>query len=471
MFLFANFHVIKTKNMKTQLLLITTMLCAGSVFAQEHFTGISTSRRSGLLNASLNPAELTNQQAAFDVNVFSFGVNVANNKISFGDIVKGDNFDQLIFEGSGPTNLRLDAKILGPSLSIKRGSWAFAFTTGANVKADFVDVDTNLGNAVTNGNIAGIIGTYDINAGYNQKVSGTSWGEIGLIVAHDFFNNELHKFSAGITGRLLFPGTYANIALGQFRGRIDNIADQVYLNDASASINIAYSGSLAEDFTDSGNFTDFFAGGLNGFAADIGVNYQLKDIISGDSNSLSNYRLNVGASVRNLGSMTFKDDNNQNTSYTLNVPDNINPADGLNLNQFEDVNDVREIERILLQSGFVTQGMPGKDFKVKLPATLSLYADVKIINRFYFTAFTQQRLSDDSDNEQITAQRIWTFTPRYSTKWFEAYVPVTNSDVSDTNVGIGFRVGGFFIGSGSAITALISDATQADAYFGFRFGI
>lgn len=456
--------------MKTPLLLLTTMLCAGSAIAQEHFTGISTSRRGGLLNASLNPAELTNQQTPFDVNVFNFGINVANNKISFGDIVSGDDFDRLIFETGEPTNLRLDAKILGPALSVKRGSWAFAFTTGANVKADFVDIDTGLGNAVTNGNIPGLIGSYPLNTRYNQKVSGTSWGEIGLTVAHDFFNNDLHKFSGGVTGRLLFPGTYANIALGQFRGRIDNINDNVYLNDASANINIAYSGSLAEDFTDSGNFTDFFAGGLNGFAADIGVNYQLKDIVSNDSTSISSYRLNVGASVRNLGSMTFKDDNNRNTNYVLDIPNGVPPA-GLNLNQFEDVSDIREIEDILRNSGYLTGETVSRDFKVKLPATLSLYADVKVISRFYFTAFTQQRLADDSDNEQITAQRIWTFTPRYSTKWFEAYVPVTNSDISDTNVGIGFRVGGFFIGSGSAITALLSDATQADAYFGFRFGI
>lgn len=451
--------------MKTPLLLLTTMLCVGAT-AQEHFTGITTSRRGGLLNASLNPAELTNQRTAFDVNVFNFGINVANNKISFGDIVSGKDFDKLVFEGNEPSNLRLDAKIIGPSLSLKRGSWAFGFTTGANVKADFVDVSTQLGNAVTNGGVAGIVGNYDIISGQNQRVSGTSWGEIGFTLARDIFNNDFHKLSAGVTGKLLFPGTYANIALGQLRGRIDNVADVVYLKDADASVNIAYSGSLAEDFTDSGNFTKFFAGGLNGFAADFGVNYQLKDAAV-EGSKVSSYRLNAGASVRNLGSMTFKDDNNSNTNYKLEINDPV----GLNLNQFEDVSDIREIEQILLQSGYLTTEGTGKDFKVKLPATLSLYADVKIINNLYFTAFTQQRLSDDNDNGQITAQRIWTFTPRYSLGWFEAYIPVTNSDVSDTNVGIGFRVGGFFIGSGSIITAALSDAHQADAYFGFRFGI
>lgn len=450
--------------MKKPLLLLTTMLCivAG---AQEHFTGINTSRRGGLLNASLNPAELTNQRTAFDVNVFNFGINVANNKISFSDIVNGDDFDQLIFEEGKPANLRLDARILGPSLSLKRGKWAFAFTTGANVKADFVDVDTRLGNAVTNGGVAGLVNSYSINNDYNQRVSGSSWGEIGFTLARDVFDNSLHKLSVGVTGKLLFPGTYANIALGRFSGRIENNNDDVTLHDAQAEINIAYSGSLAEDFTDSGNFTDFFAGGLNGFAADFGVNYQLKD--GSSESTVSGYRLNAGASIRNLGSMTFKDDNNQSTNYRLNIPAG---SPGLNLNQFEDVSDVREIEQILLQSGYLTNASPSRDFKVKLPATLSLYADVKIINKIYFTAFTQQRLSDDNDNVQVTAQRLWTFIPRYSTEWFEAYVPMSDSDVSGFNAGIGFRLGGFFIGSSSIITAAITDAEQADAYLGFRFG-
>ena len=33
-----------------------------------------------------------------------------------------------------------------------------------------------------------------------------------------------------------------------------------------------------------------------------------------------------------------------------------------------------------------------------------------------------------------------------------------------------FRLGGFFLGSNSAITALTSDGKQADFYTGFRFG-
>jgi len=45
------------------------------------------------------------------------------------------------------------------------------------------------------------------------------------------------------------------------------------------------------------------------------------------------------------------------------------------------------------------------------------------------------------------------------------------NEISGTNLGVGFRVGGFFIGSSSILSALASDSNQADAYFGFRFGL
>ena len=52
----------------------------------------------------------------------------------------------------------------------------------------------------------------------------------------------------------------------------------------------------------------------------------------------------------------------------------------------------------------------------------------------------------------------------------KSYIPVTFHEISGTNVGIGFRLGGFYLGTSSMITALINDSKQADAYLGFRWG-
>jgi hypothetical protein len=78
-------------------------------------------------------------------------------------------------------------------------------------------------------------------------------------------------------------------------------------------------------------------------------------------------------------------------------------------------------------------------------------------------------LNSDNDNNQITTQNIVSITPRINLGYFEAYVPISSNEISGTNTGIGFRLGGFYIGSGSVITALLNDSKQADFYTGFRW--
>lgn len=441
-------------------LLIACILIGTGMFAQEHYAGISTSKRTGILNASLNPAELVNLKNTYEINVLDVSANIANNKISFGDIVGGSNFDNLIFSGNTATNLRADVDILGPSFAFKMDKWAFAISTSAKVKASLVDINPALGNAVTNGGINNISQAYNILTNYNQRGSATSWGEIGLSAARDIYEDENHKFSAGVTFKLLFPGSYANMGASNLTGTITNNNGDVALTDANAELNFAYSGSLANGFTDSSNFNKFFAGGLNGFSTDVGFNYQWKDPENEDG-----YLLNGGISLKNLGSMKFKDSNNVSNNYSLNTGNG-----SLNLNQFENVDNIQDIEDILLQSGYVTLQQSNRDFKVKLPAFFAAYADVKLYGKWYGTAYIQQKLKKDGGNNQIAMQNIVTVTPRYSAHSWEAYIPLSINEVSNFTAGIGFRVGGFFIGSGSILSAAIGNTNQADAYIGFRFG-
>lgn len=447
--------------MKKPLLFMFSLLCTGAM-AQEHFSGINTSRRVGLLNAALNPAELTNMKNTYEINVFNLSANVANNKITFSDIVTGNNFDNLIFSGDEATNLRGDLEILGPGFGFKMDKWAFSITSGAKIKANFVDIDVNLGNAVTDAATDAILGgPVRINTDYNQRATATTWGEIGLSAARELFNNEEHRFTGGVTFKLLFPGSYANMSADRFSGTFTRVGSEVYLTDAQANVNLSYSGSLAEDFSDSSNFSQFFAGGLNGFAADLGITYQWKDKVNGGD------ILNAGISMRNLGSMTFKDDNNISRNYQL----QIEGAESLNLSQFENVEDLRDIEAILDNNPTLFNKMETqKDFKVKLPTVFSAYADVKVYKSLFVTAYTQQKLNEDNENDQIAIQNIITVTPRYSIDIFEAYVPLSHNEISGFTAGLGFRLGGFFIGSGSILSAAVSDTDQADAYVGFRYG-
>lgn len=445
------------------LLILSCFLMGFSALAQEHFSGISTSRRGGLLNAAMNPAELSNIQTKYEISVFSASFNLSSNRLGFNDLVGGDNIEDKLFEGNKDVDLRFDGEIFGPGFAIKVNKWAFSFQTKAYTKINFTDVDPTIGDAVTNSAVSALFGSTTIQNNNNQRANGTAWGEIGFGISRILYENEGHKFSAGVNLKLLFPGSYANLGADQFRGTIDNNLGNVTLTNATANLNIAYSGDLANDFTDFDNYASSIFGKLNGFATDIGVNYQWKDRMDSDSQS---YKLNAGLAVKNIGSMTFKSANNQSTNYVLKVPE----GEFLDLNQFQDVSSLEDIEQLLLASGYLNSLPAKRDFKTKLPTVFSAYADVKVIPNFYVTVYGQQKFNEDDANDQITTQNVISVTPRYSTKKFEVYSPLASNEISGFTAGLGVGVGGFFIGSSSILTAL-GNGDQADIYLGFRLGL
>ena len=418
--------------------LLLALLVSSVGYSQDHFSGITTSKRVGILNIGLNPSELANLNNHFEIQLFSTSLNTSNNKIGFNDIINGSNLENLLFKETEPVNFNLDTEIVGPGFAVKLLNWGFAVTSKGYIKANIIDVDPNLGSALTNGVLSSAnTGSALISSNTNQRMNATTWGEIGFSAAHKIFENKKNKMNAGVTFKLLFPGAYANVGLDQFQGRITNNLGNLILTNATANLNIAYSGNLGSDFTNVSDYTSSIFGNLQGLATDIGVDYQLLG-------SNKNYKVKIGASIKNIGSMTFKSESNYSTNYALSIQGN----QSLNLNQFQN-----------------------SDFTVKLPTTFNLYADIKIVSKFSVTLFTQQKVNSNSNNDQIMSQNIISITPRISLGLFEAYVPIAKNEISGTTGGLGFRLGGFFLGSNSILTAITSDTKQADFYTGFRFGI
>lgn len=464
-------------------LLVTLLLAAIGGHSQEHFAGLSTSSRVGILNAGINPAELNNMSNRFEVNIFGGSFNIANNKIGFSDLTSDTDFEELIFTGSEPVNARFDMELYGIGVAVKHKKWGFGFYTKATGKLDLVDIDTKIGEAIANSGISSILAPTTINNNYNQRINGTTWGEVAFSASRNIMDSEKHKFNVGATFKLLFPGSYANLGLDKFSGTITNVGTTAYLSGVSnASLNIAYSGGLADSFSNFNDYSKSVFGGMNGFATDLGFNYQWKDDVKevdeSDEKAVkkiknqykNKYKLNAGMSIKNIGSMTFKDDNNYSTDYVLNIPNATIGNPGLDLSIFENVESLDEVEAILISEGYLDKTQAEKkDFKVKLPTTFTAYADLKLVSKLFVSGFIQQKLTDDADNDQITSQNIITITPRFNTGFFEVYTPLTNSEVSGFNAGVGLRLGGFYLGSGSIITALANDSKQADIYTGFRW--
>ena len=290
-------------------------------------------------------------------------------------------------------------------------------------------------------------------------MNATTWGEVGISAARNIYETEKHRINAGLTLKLLFPGSYANLGLDNFTGELINDVNGLSLTNTNSTLNLAYSGNFANSFSDSSDYTKSVFGGLNGFATDFGADYHLL-------NEDQSYKLKVGASFRNIGSMTFKGDDNVSDNYKLNIP----VGQSLDLDLFDNVDGLQDVENVLTNSGYFTKSSSSKEYKVKLPSVFNLYADYQIVPKLAVTAFLQQKMGDQSKDDQISSLNMFSITPRVTLGSFEAFLPIGNNEISGGTLGLGFRVGGFFLGSNSAISALTSDSKQADAYFGFRFG-
>ncbi len=442
-----------------KIILTFSILLSISTIAQDRFSGISTSSQVGILNGVNNPAEFANLAKNFEINGIGINVGLANNTVSISDLSSDIDLVDIIFSGNEPVNLRIEASVLGPSFAMKWKEWGFGITTKANTKADLVDFDPTFGRAIVNDYVPDIIN--NVNVDENQRFYGIAWGEIGLSVARTVYENEKHKVSAGATFNLLFPGTYSNFGIDNLSGKIVNSDSGTYLvTNQPSNLNISYSGNLGNEFTDANDFTSSVFGGLNGVSADIGLNYQLKD-----ETIPNKYKIKVGLSVRNIGSMTFKDDNNYATNYNLDIPVN-NP---LNLELFTDSNNLGEVEDILRDNGYlVGQPQDKRNFKVAMPTLFTMYADFRVLSKLYLTGYWQQSMKNNNGNEQITALNVFSVTPRVLLGSFEAFVPFTTNNVSDLSVGFGFRLGGFYLGSNALFSALLADNKAADIYMGFR---
>lgn len=449
-----------------KILIFSFILLACKTSAQDHFAGVTTSSRVGILNVGINPAELPNLSKKFEVNIFGLSLNFSNNVVGMDDLNSDTDIENLLFTTGNTVNAAGDVEYSGPGVAMRWQKWGFAISSKGHMKFDLVDIDPNLGNAILNTEDIIESGTTGIKNNNNQRMSGVSWGEIGLSAGRTVFENEKHLFNAGLTLKFLFPGSYANFGVDRFEGNVTTEYDAnnpsnsaAYLTtSAPVNVNFSYSGNLAGSYTNTSDYTSSVFGNLNGIGTDIGVNYQMKD---GDNK----YKINAGMSIRNIGNLTFTDSNNSSNSYILNIPEN----DRLNLNEFDGTESLVEVESILKSKGYLSSEKSNKDFKTRLPTLFTIYGDFKVYHKFNITGYLQQKMGDNNNNRQITAQNSFSIIPRINLGYFEAYLPFSQNEISGSNTGLGFRLGGFYLGSSSVISTLTSNTKKVDFNMGFRW--
>lgn len=450
---------------KRDALLVLFLLIYQGLDAQTHFAGMLSSRRVGMFNVSYNPAELTNLTNKREFNLVGASMSFGNNKLAIRDMVTGKDVKSILFSSGTPVKLDLDLEIIGPSIGFKYKKWGFGVLTKAFTKVIIRDLDVDLMNSIYNNSVV-TLGSFPLSNPYNQRINSASWGQVSFAVSRKVLEKEHHQLSAGLAISMLFPASYANIGLDKFSGSIkyNLFPPQANLINTTTKLNLAYTSNFAKSFSNASDFTSAIWGEFGGASVDLGFTYQY-------INDKKIPLVQAGLSVKNVGSLTYQAKKINVVDYNVNIPAPTAAKPGFNLFSLATISSLTQLEGLLISSGYMTKdGQSTSDVQIKLPTTVQAYASVRALNRLNVDVNAQYNIRQGGGNKEITSPNTITLIPRFQTKYFEIYSPWSNHEISGINGGLGIRIAGFYLGSGSVLTALQSNSKQMDVYTGYQIG-
>jgi outer membrane protein OmpA-like peptidoglycan-associated protein len=433
------------------------------------FPGYRTSSYTGVNGVFFNPANIADSRYKWDVNVFAINGFVGNNQsgLRFSDITRSFNSDSLkskLLRGNSNVNSLSYVDVLGPSFMISLSpKTSIAITTRSRVFANGRNIDGNLAGAILDGGstTAGI----PFNFNTNMLVHATGWTEIGASVGQVFTNKGSHNFfKGGLTIKYLAGTADSYLSTSGLSGSV-NGSGATFLTGTTGAIAL---NTTAANFSDY-KFSDFFKFNGHGVGGDIGFVYEYRP-----SQDYSMYvtdrwadqhKLRIAVSLMDVGRIKFDRSTNQASSYAVNIP----PGGAFGLNQFAGKS-VKDYKGILDASPYFTGTPQGSSYNVNLPTTIQGDIDYRIVGGFAVD-LAGQFTTTKTGSFNLYYYNSYSLTPRWENHLFSVELPLNYNELTHFNAGIAFRVGPFFIGSGSVLSALVHDSRQADLHVGVHFGM
>lgn len=457
-------------------LFIAALVCSGFSLSAQDLPGFRTSNYNGVVGVFSNPANAAQNNYKWDANLFSVGVGVGNNNASFslkniGELAKDDSLiNRFIGKGGKSSNalLGVDIKALSFMIALDKKS-GLALTSRGRVMLNATDLDGTLGKQIIDGSANdGITFPYTINSDKNMRVTANAWSEVGVTYGRVLLDKGHHFIKAGLTAKYLAGVANAYVNVNRLKGTLtqDIITDDVYLSNATGGLEIGTGGISLENF-DVAELTSFKS---SGFGADLGVVYEWRpDYEAGNETAGNKYKLRVGLSLQDIGSIKYKKDMANSGGYNI----DITGAEALNLNEVGE-QPIDEIKDYLDSKPqfFTPLSSTGSNYKVKLPTMLNLDVDYNVLSNFYVNAAAHINVvATDKDFFNSNYFNSFSVTPRYETKKLGVFLPLNYSELTSFNAGVAFKLGPVYLGSGSVLTALFNSSKQADFFLGVRFGV
>lgn len=433
------------------------------------FPGYNNSNYAGIYGVFSNPASAAGYRYKWDVNIIGADVNAGNTYVS---VPKSMLFSQ-------PDTLRRNRDyFLDEGANRKQNGWEMAeivlpsvlYAIDEKQSLSFVwrmRSSSNGGNVTTP--IANFFGVDFPNTGYKNVnlsipqtgVTSHIWHELGLSYARVIKESYSGRLKAGITLKLLsgVAAGYASVKDANFR--LNTTRDATI---SSGTLSYGYSKEL--DNWESPAQKNLKLFNNVGLGADIGMIYEYRPDNGGfgayEGSDADDYKFRIGVSITDIGRIKYTKGAN-NTDLSL-VKDHVDPNDL----QYKKNESLQQYARRL--NKYFTPLASDSTFNMTLPTALNLMGDYNIDGRFFISANAVIALTAGRrDITKTYALTQFNITPRYETRIFGAYLPLTINHNGQADVGAGIRIGPLLIGSGTIFTNLLERRIDhAEAFVALR---
>ncbi len=501
--------------MKKHILAGLVLLTTFTVKSQD-FLGYSSSNYNGITGVINNPANVVDSRMRFDMTLAGLNMGVGNNylgvkRMAFNHSGKAFSKDAYYPAFADPNfnnnylhevvndkekAVYMNLRVNGPSFLINlNGKNAIGFTSSSRTFMNVDGITSDLARLMFY-DIGRGTGGAQVSSLLNQNLeiphmsaNVMSWLEYGLTYGHVFRDKDEHFFKMGVTAKFLqgLASAYANTK--NFKYKFNDT-----LLDVSGDFNYGHSSNIEIPTSKAPNkntniyindptlnssvlsgypkFTSF-----PGFGLDIGFVYEYrpdyekyKYEMDGEKNlwrkDKNKYKLKIGASLIDLGSIKYAKGPNSNnfsvSTYSVQyrkIPtDSAYPVYGFDKNVLDTIFHVKYNN---------TKGT----YNVNLPTQLSFQIDYNIWKDIYVNLTPNIAFQFKNKEAKVHEWTTISLTPRWDHKWFGVSIPVSYSAFyakSDQpiGVGLGIRLGPLVIGSNRVLTYLSDkqDVYGADLY-------
>lgn len=460
--------------MKKIFTLLLAFACyVNSSNAQRYF-GIANSNYAGINGLYINPANIADNRLKLDLQLVSSNAAI-NQNYGFIQSFKGalDSLNkgkQIAFTKNSSTDnvgFNVLAEVRGPAFMIQIDKKsAIGLLSRARVVGSGSGINTDYFTFINDGirSVKLPNGT-SFNSG-NVNTSINAFSEIGLSYGREIMNQGKNYIKAGIIIKRYNGVAYSGAKVENFTVKlIDTSISKVEFN---GTITASLAGNI-----DNINTNTILWGGLgSGFGVDIGAVYEFRDNGNDEDDEPistlrtdNKYKLKVGFAIQDIGSMLYKKSSDiKSYSIKTNGPKIVSRVDTAQL-RFQDFG-------TYFKSIGGTSIPDNEAISVLAPTVFTLYGDYKFKKHIYVNAlFTGSLVGDNAIGAKMPFQVV--VTPRYESKLFDAGLPISYNGLSkDIKIGVGLRIGIFFIGSDDLISSVtgISKLTSANVYTGLHIG-